>query len=61
MRFHNKRLIVLGVGLLSVFLGGVVVAQEQRQIPSQLIRTVTVTGRGVESIPATIAQVSLGV
>ncbi|MFB2837722.1 SIMPL domain-containing protein [Floridanema evergladense] len=53
--------IILGVGLLSVFPGSVVLAQEQRQIPGQLIRTVTVTGRGMESIPATIAQVSLGV
>ncbi|MBE9227449.1 SIMPL domain-containing protein [Phormidium sp. LEGE 05292] len=61
MSWPKRRLIVLGVGLLSVFLGGAVVAQEQRQIPTQLIRTVTVTGRGVESIPATIAQVSLGV
>lgn len=61
MSWPERRLIVLGVGLLSVFLGGVVVAQEQRQIPTQLMRTVTVSGRGVESIPATIAQVSLGV
>lgn len=53
--------IMLGAGLLSVFLDGVVVAQEPRQISSQLMRTITVTGRGVESIPATIAQVSLGV
>lgn len=53
--------IILGAGLLSVSLDNVVVAQEQRQIPSQLMRTITVTGRGVESIPATIAQVSLGV
>lgn len=53
--------IVLGTGFLSVFLESVVVAQEPRQVPSQLMRTVTVTGRGVESIPATIAQVSLGV
>lgn len=53
--------IALSLGLLGVFIGDVVVAQEQRQIPSQLMRTITVTGRGVESIPATIAQVSLGV
>lgn len=53
--------IVLGTGFLSVFLESVVVAQEPRQVPSQLMRTVTVTGRGMESIPATIAQVSLGV
>ncbi|OKH35600.1 hypothetical protein NIES2119_20260 [[Phormidium ambiguum] IAM M-71] len=53
--------IVLGTGFLSVFLDSVVVAQEPRQVPSQLMRTVTVTGRGVESIPATIAQISLGV
>jgi len=61
MGLQKRRLIVLGAGLLSVFFGGVVVAQEQRQIPSQVMRTITVTGRGVESIPATIAQVSLGV
>jgi len=53
--------IVLGTGFLSVFLESVVIAQEPRQVPSQLMRTVTVTGRGMESIPATIAQVSLGV
>ncbi|MFB2882354.1 SIMPL domain-containing protein [Floridanema aerugineum] len=61
MSLQKGRFIVLGAGVLSLFLGGVVVAQESRQIPSQLMRTVTVTGRGVESIPATIAQISLGV
>jgi uncharacterized protein YggE len=61
MSLQKTRFIVLTATLLSVFLGGVVVAQEPRQIPSQLMRTVTVTGRGMESIAATIAQVSLGV
>ena len=65
-RFRLSQLIVmipiiLGTGFLSVYFGGIVLAQEPRQVPSQLMRTVTVTGRGVESIPATIAQVSLGV
>lgn len=61
MSLRKRMFIVLGAGVLSLFLGGVGVAQESRQIPSQLIRTVTVTGRGMESIPATIAQISLGV
>lgn len=61
MSLPKRRFIVLGAGVLSLLLCGVVVAQEQRQIPGQLMRTVTVTGRGVESIPATIAQISLGV
>ena len=65
-RFRLSQLIVmipiiLGTGFLSVYFGGIVLAQEPRQVPSQLMRTVTVTGRGVESIPANIAQVSLGV
>lgn len=61
MSLHKRRFIVLSAVVLSVFLGGVVVAQEQRQIQGQVMRTVTVTGRGMESIPATIALINLGV
>ncbi|HEY9633674.1 MAG TPA: SIMPL domain-containing protein [Coleofasciculaceae cyanobacterium] len=45
----------LVVGLLSVTLSNPAIAQEK------LVRTVTVTGQGVEFIPTTMAQVQLGV
>lgn len=50
---------------LSLTFSHSVLAQERGPIPSQLqalpLRTLTVTGRGVEMIPTTIAQVQLGV
>lgn len=36
-------------------------AQTQPRSPEPIVRTITVTGRGVESIPATITEVRLGV
>lgn len=54
---NRKRLEIIGltVGLLTMALINPVLAQEK------LLRTLTVTGRGVESIPTTKAQVQLGV
>jgi uncharacterized protein len=45
----------LTVGLLSMTLGNPAIAQER------LLRTLTVTGRGMEAIATTLAQVQLGV
>lgn len=53
--------IALGMCLLNLTVANPVKAQEQGQTQSSPMRTLTVTGRGSESIPATIAQVQLGV
>lgn len=49
------QLLPLALGLLTLTFANPVLAQEKLQ------RTLTVSGRGVEMIPATLAQVSLGV
>ena len=54
-RLNPTPAIIFAVGLLSLTLTSPAVAQEK------LLRTVTVTGRGVESISTTKAQVQLGV
>lgn len=51
----------LGLYLLSLTVPHPSVAQEQGQSQRQIVRSLTVTGRGDESIPATIALVQLGV
>lgn len=57
----NKTFAILTFCLLSPILGNPVLAQPQGQTQGLLLRTVSVTGRGVETIPTTIAQVNLGV
>jgi hypothetical protein len=52
---QRSQTIPLLVGLLSLVLSHPAIAQEK------LLRTLTVTGQGVESIPTTKAQVQLGV
>lgn len=52
--------IVSVLGLLT-FISTPVLAQDKVQIQSLTQRTITVTGRGVETIPTTVTQVSLGV
>nr|OEJ79581.1 hypothetical protein A5482_09920 [Cyanobacterium sp. IPPAS B-1200] len=49
----NKTLLSLGISTL--MLTSPVIAQEQ------IVKTITVTGQGIESIPATIATVQMGV
>jgi hypothetical protein len=50
-----RYLLPLALGMLSLTIAAPAVAQEQ------LLRTLTVTGRGVERIPTTLTQVRLGV
>ncbi len=52
---YSTQAIFLAVGLLSLMMTNSVVAQEK------LLRTLSVTGRGVEMIPTTVIQVQLGV
>ena len=52
---HSTPVIFFVVGLLSVTMTNSAIAQEK------LLRTLTVTGRGVERIPTTATQVQLGV
>jgi hypothetical protein len=51
----------VGVLGLLTFITPPVLAQEKVQIQGFTQRTITVTGRGVETIPTTLTQVSLGV
>jgi uncharacterized protein len=64
-RLLTLGVISLGCGVaLPTFLLSTAVAQvpsPQSPSPEKRLRTVTVTGRGVENIPATLAQVTLGV
>jgi uncharacterized protein len=53
--------IALSLSLLNPIPIGVAMAQESAPTPNPLQRTLAVTGRGVETIPTTIAQVNLGV
>ncbi len=54
---------IFTVGILGLltFITTPVLAQEKVQIQGLTQRTITVTGRGVETIPTTLTQVSLGV
>lgn len=47
------------LGLLSLTFANPVLAQERAQ--ERMLRTLTVTGRGIETIPTTLTQVELGV
>lgn len=51
----------LAASLLSLTIAAPVWAQPQGPMREMAVRVLTVTGRGVEEIPATIAQVRLGV
>lgn len=53
--------IALSLSLLNPLSIGAAMAQEFAPTPNPLVRTLAVTGRGVETIPTTIAQVNLGV
>lgn len=53
--------VTLAVSLFNLTLPDFGMAQEPKQMQQQSLRTLTVTGRGVETIPATLAQVQLGV
>jgi len=61
--FGSRLQIALLTGLLCFSGASAVLAQEQPRSPNSniVLRTITVTGRGVESIPATITEVRLGV
>lgn len=52
---------VVALGIFTFSFPNFVLAQQREQTPALQARTITVTGKGVESIPATLAQVSLGV
>jgi uncharacterized protein len=58
-----NRLPVIGLSLylLNLTVAHPVMAQEQGQTQRQILRSLSVTGRGEETIPATIALVQLGV
>nr|WP_290221168.1 SIMPL domain-containing protein [Trichocoleus desertorum] len=49
----------IALGLLSLTFANPVLAQERAQ--EKMLRTLTVTGRGIEMIPTTLTQVELGV
>ena len=51
---------VIALGIFTFSCTNPVLAQQREPVPVPS-QTITVTGRGVESIPATLAQVSLGV
>ncbi len=51
----------LALGLITLSFANPVLAQQRGQTQGITLRTLTVTGIGVETIPATLAQVSLGV
>lgn len=52
---------VVALGILTLSLSNPVLAQEKVQIQGLTQRTITVTGKGVETIPTTLTEVSLGV
>ncbi len=58
-----KRLSAIGLSLylLNLTVAHPVMAQNQGQTQGQIVRSLSVTGRGEETIPATIAVVQLGV
>lgn len=58
--WHQFRLISLALGLLTLTFANPVLAQ-QGQTQDLTLRTLTVSGRGVETIPTTLTQVRLGV
>ena len=63
-RFNSRncwKSLHLTLAVLSLSLANPVLAQVQRPSEAAVMRTLSVTGRGVEMIPATIAQVQLGV
>lgn len=53
--------VFLTLGLLSTNFTNSALAQDKGQIQNMLLRTLTVSGRGVESIPTTLTEVRLGV
>jgi uncharacterized protein len=53
-----KVLPIAALGLISLSVATPAMAQEK---PERLLRTLTVTGRGVEEIPTTLSQIRLGV
>ena len=53
-------LLLLTVGLLGVTTSSSV-AQDRGQVQNMLMRTLTVSGRGIETIPTTLSEVRLGV
>lgn len=59
----RPRLVVifLTLGLLSTNFTNSALAQDKGQIQNMLLRTLTVSGRGVESIPTTLTEIRLGV
>ncbi len=65
LRWSNLRdrfvVIFLTLGLLSTNFTNSALAQDRGQIQNMLLRTLTVSGRGVESIPTTLTEIRLGV
>jgi hypothetical protein len=61
--WHKTQVSVTAItlGLLTLGFVNPVLAQERGQTPVLPPRTITVTGRGVETIPTTLTQVRLGV
>lgn len=53
--------IFLTLGLLGTTFTNSALAQDKGQIQNMLLRTLTVSGRGVESIPTTLTEIRLGV
>lgn len=53
-------LLLLAIGLLGVTTSSSV-AQDRGQVQNMLMRTLTVSGKGVETIPTTLSEVRLGV
>ncbi|KJH72963.1 membrane protein [Aliterella atlantica CENA595] len=54
-------LLSLYLGLVCITFTNSALAQDRGQIQNMLVRTLTVSGRGVESIPTTLTEVRLGV
>lgn len=54
-------LLSLALGILCITFTNSALAQDKGQIQNMLLRTLTVSGRGVESIPTTLTEVRLGV
>jgi len=59
--WHRFQVISLALGLLTLSVANPVLAQNQGQTQKQPLQTITVSGRGIETIPTTLTAVRLGV
>lgn len=61
LSWNRFQVISLALGLIALTFTNPVLAQERGQTQGLPLRTLTVSGRGVEMIPTTLTQVNLGV